>query len=205
MHMDADTAVSILHLEASAGEGEIFPPCPWVCPLSPCTSRAGCPGLQRENMGVNLGGIAGCLAQSLSIRIPSEASVCVCSLLGHLGAGQGSEGESLCVVVTSSLDHTSWEVPSSLMLLKVLGGVSAHQQQHYTLAMSRLAACPGFCFCWCHQQPKRGCCLGVGAAAPEKGGTNRLGQMVRQVVFIPAGQSPGSASLLMCDIPSVTP
>lgn len=127
MHMDVDTAVSVFHLKASAGKGEIFPPCPWMCPLSPCTrgSSTGCPGLQRKTMGVSW---VGCLAQSLSIKFPGEASACG-QPPGTLGSWAWQWRESLCVVVTSSLDHTSWEVPPSLMLLEILGGVSAHQQR----------------------------------------------------------------------------
>lgn len=195
MHMDADTAVSILHLEASAGKGEVFPPCPWVCPLSPCTrgNRAGCPGLQRENMRVNLGRIAGCLAQSLSIRIPSGASVCVCSLLGHLGAGHGIEGgKPLCCGYillgphklgssfrADALEGFGWRVSSSTAALHV-GHASSGSLPRILLLLVSPAA-KTWLLPW------------GGTAAPEKGSTDRLGQMVRKVVFIiPAGQSPGS-------------
>lgn len=151
---------------------------------------------------MNLGRMAACLAQSLSIRAAAEACVCL-QPPGTLGSWEWQQRESLCAVVTSSFHHTSWEIPSSLMLLEVLGGMSAHQQQYCMLAMSCLTACPGFCSCWCHQQPKCGCCLGVGAAAPDKGSTIRLGQMAKQVVFIPAGHTqPGKPRL--CISPCVT-
>lgn len=190
MHMDVDTAVSVFHLESSAGKGEIFPPCPWMCPLSPCTrgSSTGCPGLQRETLGVSLGRITGCLAQSLSIKFPGEASACV-QPRGTLGSWAWQWRESLCVVVTSSLDHTSWETPPSLMLLEVLSGVSAHQQQHYVLATSCLPElAQDLAFAGVTSSKNVAAALAGGAAAPEKGGTNRLGQMARQVVFIPARQ-----------------
>lgn len=100
------------------------------CVLSPCTtgSSLGSPGPQGENMGVNLGRIAGCFDHLLSIEFANEGGERV-QPPGTLGSWAWQRGGSLSVAVESPLVHISCEIPLSLMLLGVLGCVCAYRQR----------------------------------------------------------------------------
>lgn len=136
---------------------------------------------------MSLGRIAGCLAQSLSIRIP----VCVCSLLGHSQLGMAVGGKLLCCGYVFLGSHKL----GNSFKPDALGGFGWYvSTQHNTACWPCLVCLPRVLLL--PLSPKCGCCLGVRAAAPVKGDTNRLGQMAGQVVFIPAGQTLAAKSRL---------
>lgn len=132
--------------------------------------------------------------------------MCVCSLLGHSQLGMAVRGKLLCCgyVFLGSHKLGKFFKPDAL---GGFGWCVSTSAQHCMLAMTCLPACPGFCFCLYHQN--------VAAAL---GWEQQLLKRVTQTGWLRWQsrlcssqlvkhwlESPGSASLFMCDITSVTP
>lgn len=96
------------------------------------------------------------------------------------------------------------------MLLEVLGGVSAHQQQHYVLATSCLPElAQDLAFAGVTSSKNVAAALGgeqqLLKRVAQTGWVRWQGRLCSSQLAKCRLESPGSASFLMCDIPSVMP